>query len=318
MTYSTNPSVGIVTRTKNRIVLLRRALESVRNQTHENWRLVVVNDGGVREDVNWIVSAVMGENEPRVSVIHHEQSKGMEAASNAGLALLDTDLAIIHDDDDSWAPAMLSIATQVLAHQNRQFASVRGVAVGVNAVYETVSGNHIRTDHVAPWFPGRVDDLGEGILDITRMMKQNQFPPIAFLFDLQECRNLGMFNADLPVLGDWDFHLKFCRAFDIWMHPERLAFYHHRPSAKGVMGNTVHAGNKSHQIYNTLLRNNWIREAVQGSTEESHAAFALLREQAGKEDRFDELVQLQQKSLSAKLSREFRKLKAKIRRKKNG
>ena len=39
-------TVGIITRTKDRPVLLKRALESVVNQSYEDWHLVIVNDGG--------------------------------------------------------------------------------------------------------------------------------------------------------------------------------------------------------------------------------------------------------------------------------
>ncbi|WP_368859267.1 glycosyltransferase family A protein, partial [Xenorhabdus bovienii] len=62
-------SVGIVTRTKNRAVLLRRALESVKDQTYPHWQLVIVNDGGQPEPVDALVNSVFG-NDKRVSVIH--------------------------------------------------------------------------------------------------------------------------------------------------------------------------------------------------------------------------------------------------------
>ena len=42
-------SVAVVMRTKDRPVLLPRALASVLSQTHQNWRLYLVNDGGDRQ-----------------------------------------------------------------------------------------------------------------------------------------------------------------------------------------------------------------------------------------------------------------------------
>ena len=213
-------SVGIVTRTKNRAVLLRRALESVKGQTFGNWSLVVVNDGGEPGPVDSLVAAIFGAQDPRVRVIHHAQSKGMEAASNAGLATLDTTYAIIHDDDDSWAPEFLSVMTSVITAKRAQFPSVKGIVCRLNAVFENVTANHVQIERVEPWFASAHDRIDEGFISIQKMLVRNQFPPIAFLFDLAACKDLGMFDASLPVLGDWDFHARFVLKHDIWAHPE--------------------------------------------------------------------------------------------------
>lgn len=115
---SADLSIGIVTRTKNRIVLLRRALESVKNQSHTNWHLIVVNDGGEAAPVDRLVASIF-DTDSRVKIIHHSESKGMEAASNAGITALNTDYAIIHDDDDSWAPEFLKVATRTLIEKQK-------------------------------------------------------------------------------------------------------------------------------------------------------------------------------------------------------
>lgn len=255
------PSIGVVTRTKDRAVLLRRALESVRNQTYENWNLVVVNDGGEGQPVDWLVDQIFG-SDPRVRVVHHAQSAGMEAASNAGLALLDTDYAIIHDDDDSWAPEFMSSMIAALKRQQKTFSSIKGIACRVNVVYETVSGNQIIVDRVEPFKSWHSDSLDEGFLSVQRMIVRNQFPPIAFMFELAAARELGLFDETLPVLGDWDFHTRFLLKHDVWVHAEYLSFYHHRTAASGSLGNTVHAGAQRHRLYNQKIRNERVRRAA--------------------------------------------------------
>lgn len=251
-------SVGIVTRTKNRVVLLRRALESVKNQSHTNWHLVIVNDGGEPTAVNRLVDAIFS-SDSRVQVIHHPTSLGMEAASNAGISVLTTNYAIIHDDDDSWAPEFLKITTQTLAEKQKKFPNIRGIVTQLNSVFETVTANLIEIDRVEPWQASQFDHLEEGFLSVQKMLVRNQFPPIAFLFDLSICIELGMFDDTLPVLGDWDFHTRFLLQHDIWVHPEYLAFYHHRVSASGALGNTIHAEVHTHRAYRQILRNKWIR-----------------------------------------------------------
>ncbi len=260
--HKTGLSVGIVTRTKNRAVLLRRALESVKRQTYENWRLIIVNDGGEPAPVDELVRNIFGPEENRVHVAHNSTSLGMEAASNVGIRNLETDLGVIHDDDDSWAPDYLSVATQVFAQQRANIPSLRGVVVRVNAVFETVTGNHIRIDKVDPWQAWWTDAPDEGIISLQKMMVRNQFPPIAFLFDMAVCKELGMYDESLPVLGDWEYNIRFMLKYDVWLHPEYLAFYHHRTSAQGALGNSIFAGRLTHRHYQQLLQNNWIRKSL--------------------------------------------------------
>src|SRR5690606_31325740 len=93
--------IGIITRTKNRPILLRRALQSVVNQTLEDWQLVVVNDGGEKGPVDALFKEFSAAFKGRAQVIHNPQSQGMEAASNIGLDALKTEYAMVHDDDDS-------------------------------------------------------------------------------------------------------------------------------------------------------------------------------------------------------------------------
>ena len=264
-TKTISPSVGIVTRTKNRAVLLRRALESVKNQTYKNWNLVVVNDGGESQPVDWLVQQIF-QFDPRVRVIHHATSAGMEAASNAGLAILDTVYAVIHDDDDSWAPEFLASSIAAIQAEKVRFPSIRGVVSRVNVVHESVHGNEIIIDRVEPFKPWHSDSLDEGILSIQKMLVRNQFPPIAFIFDLAAGRELGLFDASLPVLGDWDFHTRFLLKHDVWVHAEYLSFYHQRIAASGTLGNTIHSGVSAHRLYANRIRNERIRAAAGSDT----------------------------------------------------
>lgn len=265
--------VGIVTRTKDRAVLLRRALESVKHQTYQDWRLVVVNDGGSAEAVDWLIEQIF-RGDTRVSVIHHDVSKGMEAASNAGLATLDTEYAVIHDDDDSWAPEFLASMTSTIDRRKKTFPSIKGIACRLNNVFETVVGNEIIIERVEPFRSWHSDNLDEGLLSVQKMMVRNQFPPIAFMFDLPAARQIGLFDESLPVLGDWDFHTRFILKHDVWVIPEFLSFYHHRVSSTGALGNTVHAGADRHRLYNQKIRNDLIRK-IAGENGENRIAVTI-------------------------------------------
>src|SRR5579872_6127308 len=96
------PKVAVLTRTKNRPLLLRRALDSVLAQTFTEWQHVIVNDGGDRGEVDALVEHVGKRYGDRVKVVHHERSQGMGAAGNAALRASTSEYVVFHDDDDSW------------------------------------------------------------------------------------------------------------------------------------------------------------------------------------------------------------------------
>lgn len=252
-------SIGIVTRTKNRAVLLKRAFDSVLSQSYDNWKLVVVNDGGESISVDHLVDFYQDQWRGRIQVIHNPVSVGMEAASNLGLNHLDTDLVVIHDDDDSWSPEFLNRMVNTYIKQKQKFSSIGGVVCHINRVLEVVEGNIVRVEGLESFN----QYMRPGFVPLMNMIKGNLFPPIGFIFELDTCRDLGMFDAELPVLGDWDFHLRFMLKKDIWLLGETLAFYHHRLNAKGDLGNTVISGHNKHQLYREYLHNKWLRSDME-------------------------------------------------------
>jgi len=99
--------VAIVLRTRDRPVLLRRALADVCAQAFPGWRLVVVNDGGDPAEVEKLLAEQPGLGE-RVTVVHNEVPRGRAVAWNLGLAGADSEYVAVHDDDDTWHPAFLA------------------------------------------------------------------------------------------------------------------------------------------------------------------------------------------------------------------
>ena len=280
--------VGIVMRTRNRPVLLRRALADVRAQIFTDWNLVVVNDGGDKADVDAAIKGVFS-GDPRVSVVHNAESLGMEAASNAGLDRLTTEFAVIHDDDDSWDARFLATALEVLDKQSAKFPTLGGIVLGIRAVFETIDGNKVVFASEYDWHADPKRPLENGLMDLRRLLAQNAFPPIAFVYHLATARDLGLYREDLPVLGDWDFHRRFAIAHDIWVHPEPLANYHHRLDETGDQGNSIIVCADKHRHYAQMLKNEWCRaelgkDASNGSFEGMRVLF-----ERSVEDRLDRL-----------------------------
>ena len=103
-----SPRVTVVTRTRNRPVLLTRALQSVGAQSFQDLELVIVNDAGSTESVDSALESAPEWLRERTRVVTNETSHGREAALEDGLAASSCEFFAIHDDDDSWEPSFLA------------------------------------------------------------------------------------------------------------------------------------------------------------------------------------------------------------------
>jgi len=255
-TYLSDGSVGIIMRTQNRPVLLARALNSVLSQKYENWRLFLVNDAGSEEQIEKLLNPLRSAFGNRLLVINRAKSSGMEAASNAGLmkALNEgCEFICVHDDDDSWDPHYLEETTSWL-NSNLSFAAVVTEKVIVRERIE--DGQYVVEEG---WEPGFVPQY----ITFGNLPEANQFPPICLTVRASICKTIGCFNKELPVLGDWDYHLRILVEGDIGVIQKKLAYYHHRKTAKDAYGNTVTAGVKRHEEYGAQFMNSMMRQLVQ-------------------------------------------------------
>lgn len=245
--------VAIITRTKDRTLLLRRAIESVLSQTFEDWNMVIVNDGGDPEELNSLIVKYENNFQGRYQIFHNKHSVGMEAASNIGIKNSDSDYVVIHDDDDSWDNKFLEKCVFFL--KENQFPSIAGVITYTTRILESVYNNHIKKERSEPY------NTWLQAVTIYRMAASNVFPPISFLYKREVFDSIGYYREDLPVLGDWEFNLRFIKEYDIALIPELLAYYHHRVQMpNGILSNSVIKDDSQHKFYDYLLRNELLRK----------------------------------------------------------
>jgi len=251
---SSNPhvEVAIITRTKDRPLLLHRAMDSVLKQTFKNWKHIIINDGGAPSTVDSIVARFQTDYAGRLTVHHQPVSRGMEAASNFGLAQSQSRYVVILDDDDSWHPDFLSRCVAVL--RSPPLPNVRGVVCHSTRIDERIESDgrihEIRREPFNTWLEA---------IEIPRLCASNTFPPVSFVFERSLIDEVGPFDENLPVLGDWDFNLRAALAGEILVIPECLAFYHHRPDDPTIYGNTITMHLDKHQLYRAYIINKWAR-----------------------------------------------------------
>lgn len=250
-------SVAIVTRTKNRPLLFRRAAASVAAQTYRNFRWVIVNDGGDPAPVEEIIAS-SGVDPWQITLINNPESVGMEAASNMGIRAVDTEYVVIHDDDDRWEAGFLAESVAFLESPRAAAAGFEGVLSRAMRVSEQIIGDRVVIHDSKPFMPWVSE------VTITQMAVGNFFAPISFLYRRWVYDDIGGYHENLPVLGDWRFNLDFLIRANIGFLDKYLSHYHHRDkgdsSRDGVYANSVVGGQSLHAQYQSVVINGFLRD----------------------------------------------------------
>ena len=96
-----------------------------------------------------------------------------------------------------------------------------------------------------------------------RLLRFNHVVPISVLYRREVHDRIGYTDPRLRSVMDWDFNLRLWLAGEVGFLPEVLAYWHQRPDARGVDGNSVIAEPQSHVLHDRLVRNEALRAYVQ-------------------------------------------------------
>jgi len=93
-----NPKVSVIIPTYNRAHLIGRAIQSVLNQTYQDFELIVVDDGST-DNTNEVIKE-FSQKDKRILYIKHDKNKGGSAARNTGIKAARGEYIAFQDSDD--------------------------------------------------------------------------------------------------------------------------------------------------------------------------------------------------------------------------
>lgn len=189
-----DPLVSVIIPTWGRAELVRRAIESVRQQTYRNVEILVVDDASpdeTRDVVKRIADA-------RIRYIRHEETRGAPAARNSGIRAAEGEYIAFLDDDDEWREDKLKRQFTVI---DQYYAVLSGVLV--NGKYPRVIGTREVT--------------------LADLQKGNRYPPSTLLVRTSAIREV-LFDESLREGEDWDVYIRLAKRYRIGYIPEPLVF----------------------------------------------------------------------------------------------
>ena len=259
------PSVGIVIRTRDRPLFVRRALASVLAQTYPHWRIALINDGGARPALEAAIAetaAAAPFPEGALLVEHLPRSTGRSAAFNLGMERLDTDFVACLDDDDTWSPDFLRALVDFHAETAAVVPDLGGVMSRLTAIREEVVDT-----------PGGSQIVALGEDSLPNAFKRNDFfinpiayscyrqdvYPVQWMLDRQAAVAAGGFPVEFNVMEDRAFMTRFLQHWRLAVLDKKLAFHHRRVSrredrARRVEMNTIDNPSYDWRLFADLSR----------------------------------------------------------------
>jgi glycosyltransferase involved in cell wall biosynthesis len=245
------PKIAVITRTKNRSTLLKRALQSIDNQTYTDYIHVIVNDGGNKKDLENLLRKYPNS---RRKVIHNKDSAGLTPALNQGIQAVASEYVAIMDDDDSLHKERLRLTVE---HLDTHPSSM-GVVHIMDRVIEEVDGDNINEVSRNRWH----EEMQS--ISLYKQCVDNYMTNGAFTYRRSLYEELKGYDESLPAAEDWDFGIRALLKYDIDVLQTEYAvsYYHHRPTQAGDNGNSVFAGIANHHQALNKLQNKYLREDI--------------------------------------------------------
>ncbi|MFS0788589.1 glycosyltransferase family 2 protein [Shouchella sp. 1P09AA] len=113
------PLVSIVTPVYNCETFLTETIESILNQTYENWELLLINDAS--SDQSKAIADLFQQQDPRIHLYHLPQNRGAAVARNIGLHHAKGKYVAFLDGDDLWRPEKLARQVQFMEENDYVF-----------------------------------------------------------------------------------------------------------------------------------------------------------------------------------------------------
>ncbi|KXK37095.1 MAG: glycosyltransferase family 2 protein [Saprospiraceae bacterium] len=212
------PFFSIIIATYNRAHTIRTPIDSILNQTFEDWELIIVDDGST-DDTKEIV---LSYNDPRIRYVWQENQKE-SASRNHGMDLAQGEWICFQDSDDEYLPQHLEILYQGI-HNNPDYKVIKsGMIISKN-------GEEIYRTGLKP------------------ASKYDSFPFECFhttAFHKSVCRDIH-FNEQIFLGEDFHFLLKVGQNYPFLNLPTHTGIHNYNPHSSNITG-TNYASNLSNQ-----------------------------------------------------------------------
>ena len=211
------PTVSVVIPTYNRADLIGEAIQSVLDQTFQDFAVHIIDDGS-SDDTEEVVRAF---NDQRLNYFWQENTGSPGAARNAGIARSRSEFIAFLDSDDVWLPDKLG---------NQVEAMRTNPACGI-----VFSNFRYMCEHDFPWMNGpAIQDTKIPTGRVFEALLHHNFIAVSTVMVRRVTLDrVGAFNSDPSIRG--------CDDVELWLRIAHDFEYAYVPQTGAIY--RVHAGN---------------------------------------------------------------------------
>lgn len=213
------PEVSIIIPTYNRAHILPRAIQSILNQTFQNFEIIIVDDGST-DHTGDVLEAF---DDKRIIYAKQTENKGEAIARNIGIAMAKGKYIAFQDSDDESLPERIEDEVRILD----------GSGNGVGIVYSNMlridkNGNRIvfKSPHLRPQdemlYPRGLKYFFKNIGIGSSMIRAECFAKV------------GHFDSSLKYFVDMDFFIRASKYYAFFHIEKSLLNYYEEASSLEV------------------------------------------------------------------------------------
>ncbi len=194
------PKVSVVIPAYNHGQFLGEAIQSVLDQTFQDWELIVVDDGST-DNTREVVASF---KDPRIRYIYQE-NRGAAGALNTGIRHACGEYIGLLGADDAWFPEKLSL----------QVAQLDSLPPKVGLVYSDLElFNQERSRVTGLFLQGRQPPRGNVFKALMR--HDGWFiGPASALIRREVFQKVGLFDEELRTHEDWELWVRIAREYEV-------------------------------------------------------------------------------------------------------
>jgi glycosyltransferase involved in cell wall biosynthesis len=211
-----------------------------------------------------------------IVIIHNSHTLGKAASCNKGLQLVKSEMAIVLNDDDSWAYEFLVTAVSQLEYNHSLNPDIQGVICLANVMYEEYADDQV---HIKRWAvpDGRQLNPYNNQVHLQSLATNNLFSSSQFLFYKKAADHVGPFASELVVFSDWEFHIRFACAFSIYIITQTFVNIHKRlKSTDRAYLNQSHQKENQLDFFNELLTEKFLKTTPQPA-DDGHFSMSMVQ-----------------------------------------
>jgi len=234
-----DPIVSVIIPVYNGKDKIGRAIDSVLNQTFEDFELIIVDDAST----DGTIDTVLNYKDERILTVRHSKNRERSASRNDGAKLARGKYLAFLDHDDEWLPYKLEKQVKCLEKSGSEFGVI------YSGYYQIIEGNNLNdntTDNIteSPFLccvkklEGNLyDELkrGDFILPSTVMIKKNIFDKV----------------------GGFDERLAFPEAWELWLRLSKITQF--KFIKDPLVNRYIHGNNSISMVNDPFSKDNFFR-----------------------------------------------------------